>query len=249
MRPPTFANCWTGSCLLLLSALLCLAPAFGKDASPPAVKKSKSGICHERDSAFYDRTTHFASFDSLQACLDSGGRRPSNTPGNRPAAKILAALCDGYVPKVGDDDVLYGRVVKVVDGDTFKAKIQGAVLEFRMSDIDAPEHDQPFGSEARAALSAAIDGKDVVMLKVDTDHHGRLVVYVWIANLHINRELVDRGDAWFYPEYAHDNCLFEVEEAARDAKRGLWALPREKRLEPWFWRESRREQQKASAAP
>ena len=140
----------------------------------------------------------------------------------------------------GDEDVLVGRVVSVTDGDTFKAKIQGAVLSFRMSDIDAPEKKQPYGQESRAMLKAALDGKEVVMLHVDNDTtYGRLVVQVWIGNLHVNRELVAQGGAWFNAEYAHDNCLFEIENEARDAKRGLWKLPPEKRVEPWVWRKAR----------
>jgi endonuclease YncB( thermonuclease family) len=110
-----------------------------------------------------------------------------------------------------------------------------------MADIDAPEKDQPYGREARAMLTAALDGKDVVMRRVDTDTHGRIVVHAWIANLDINREVVARGSAWFYAEYAHDNCLYPVENEARNAKRGLWALPREQRIEPWIWRQNKRD--------
>ena len=133
------------------------------------------------------------------------------------------AACNQKAPAPGDEDVLYGRVVSVTDGDTFKAKIQGVVMNFRMADIDAPEMDQPFGGEARSMLAAALEGKDVVMLRVDNDPYSRLVVQVWIANLHINREVMARGAAWFDREYAHDDCLYQVENEARDAKRGLWA--------------------------
>jgi endonuclease YncB( thermonuclease family) len=49
------------------------------------------------------------------------------------------SVCTGKVPVPGEEDVLYGRVVSVHDGDTFKVKIQGAAMTFRMSDIDAPE--------------------------------------------------------------------------------------------------------------
>ena len=140
---------------------------------------------------------------------------------------------------MGDDNVLYGRVRSVTDGDTFKAQIQGVGMNFRMADIDAPEMDQPYGRDARATLASALDGKDVVMLRVNTDGYGRFVVQVWIGNLHVNREVVARGAAWFYTEYAHDDCLYHVENQARDAKRGLWALPIEKRVEPWVWRHRR----------
>jgi len=165
----------------------------------------------------------------------TGQRHCHGKPGNE------KPVCNGKAPAQGDENVLYGRVVSVTDGDTFKARIQGAVMVFRMADIDAPEKDQPFGHEAREVLKDALDGKDVVMLRVDTDSHGRIVVHAWIGNLHINREVVARGAAWFYPEYAHDECLYPIENEARDARRGLWKLPREQRIEPWVWRERKRE--------
>ena len=155
--------------------------------------------------------------------------------------KATKSTCNGKVPAQGDENVLYGRVVSVHDGDTFNAKIQGAVMKFRMADIDAPELDQPYGNKARAILAAALDGKEVLMLRVDTDTYGRFVVHVWIGDLNVNREVVALGAAWFYAEYAHGDCLYQVENEARDAKRGLWKLPLDKRVEPWVWRQRKRD--------
>ena len=42
----------------------------------PPVKKSKRGKCHEKGSKYYDLTTNFKPFNSIQECLDSGGQRP-----------------------------------------------------------------------------------------------------------------------------------------------------------------------------
>jgi len=42
----------------------------------PAVKKSNSGICHAEDSRWYSRTKNFTPYDTLDACLKSGGRLP-----------------------------------------------------------------------------------------------------------------------------------------------------------------------------
>lgn len=42
----------------------------------PPVKKSRSSICHDRDSQWYDQTIHFKPFKTMKECLDSGGRRP-----------------------------------------------------------------------------------------------------------------------------------------------------------------------------
>ena len=177
--------------------------------------------------------------------VDKNGCHFHKTTGKRhchgkPATEKRASACSQKAPAPGDDEVLYGRVVSVTDGDTFKAKIQGVVMNFRMADIDAPETDQPFGGEARSMLTAVLDGRDVVMVRVDDDPYSRFVVQVWIANLHVNREVMARGAAWFDREYANDDCLYQVENVARDAKRGLWSLPLEKRIEPWVWRQRKR---------
>lgn len=42
----------------------------------PLVKKSLSGICHDKDSKYYAGTKNFEAFDTVQLCLDSGGRLP-----------------------------------------------------------------------------------------------------------------------------------------------------------------------------
>ncbi|MDD5759886.1 MAG: thermonuclease family protein [Desulfobulbaceae bacterium] len=49
-------------------------PAIPTDG--PAVKKSNSGICHQRGTTYYNQTKNYTAYDSLKACLDSGGRMP-----------------------------------------------------------------------------------------------------------------------------------------------------------------------------
>ena len=44
--------------------------------SEPSVKKSNTGICHAEDSPWFTRTKNFTPYDSLKACLSSGGRLP-----------------------------------------------------------------------------------------------------------------------------------------------------------------------------
>lgn len=47
-----------------------------ESASSPQVKKSSSSICHERGSTYYDRTSNFRPYTSIEDCLASGGRLP-----------------------------------------------------------------------------------------------------------------------------------------------------------------------------
>ena len=46
----------------------------------PPVKKSRSNICHDRDSQWYAQTIHFEPFKTMKECLESGGRLPKPTP-------------------------------------------------------------------------------------------------------------------------------------------------------------------------
>lgn len=62
---------------LCLSTLMILAlTAQAADNKSVSVKKSASGVCHSAESRFYAKLKNFTSFDSLKACLDSGGTLP-----------------------------------------------------------------------------------------------------------------------------------------------------------------------------
>jgi len=205
---------------------------FAASTMEPAVKKSRAGICHEKGTHGYDQTIHFQPLGSLDACLKSGGRLPKNS-----AKKPL----DLSKPRhAGDAGVLFGPLVRVKDGDTLAVKIQGAEMDFRLSGIDAPELDQPFGSESRDALAEIIGEKLCVLLPVDRDAYGRMVAYLWVGELNVNEEMMSRGMAWFDSEYAIEPFLYQLENEAREGRRGLWALPKESRVEPWIWRKDAR---------
>jgi endonuclease YncB( thermonuclease family) len=143
-------------------------------------------------------------------------------------------------PRAGDEGVFHGPLVRVRDGDTLEVKVQGVVMEFRLAEVDAPESDQPYGKQARLELLTLVGEANLVLVPIDTDRYGRTVAFVWRNDRCINGELVGRGAAWFYDEYAKSNALFHVEEEARNARRGLWALPKTSRVEPWVWRREKR---------
>ena len=70
-----------------------------------------------------------------------------------------------------------------------------------MSDIDAPEKDQPWGPEATQALNVLIKDKIVLVIAVDKDHYGRVVATLFDADKNINRAMVEHGHAWVYRRY------------------------------------------------
>lgn len=141
-----------------------------------------------------------------------------------------------HPPRAGDEGVFYGPLVRITDGDSLFVKVQGVQMEFRLAEIDAPEYDQPYGEQARRELTDLIGDEPLVLVPFDTDSYGRTVAHAWVGDLQLNHEMVKRGAAWFLSAYTKDETLFYVEEEARDAKRGLWALPLDQRVEPWEWR-------------
>jgi hypothetical protein len=50
-------------------------PLVGREGSL-IIKKSRSGICHAPNSRYYAQTLHFVTYNSLEACIASGGRPP-----------------------------------------------------------------------------------------------------------------------------------------------------------------------------
>ena len=42
----------------------------------PKVKKSLSNICHQEGTQYYKQTRNFKPFNSIEDCLNSGGRLP-----------------------------------------------------------------------------------------------------------------------------------------------------------------------------
>jgi endonuclease YncB( thermonuclease family) len=144
------------------------------------------------------------------------------------------------VPKVGEEGILDGSLMWVTDGDSLRALVNGQDMEIRLADVDAPERGQPYGWEAKLALIDLVRGRHIVLAPRDVDHHGRIVARIWAGEIDVNRELVKRGAAWFYPAYAEDESLFHEEQRARTAKLGLWGVAGS-RIEPWEWRRRERE--------
>nr|MBO2489683.1 YHYH domain-containing protein [Gammaproteobacteria bacterium] len=144
------------------------------------------------------------------------------------------------VPRAGEEGVFDGTLVWVSDGDTLRIRVHEQEMEIRLADIDAPERGQPYSWEAKLALIDLVRGGRLVIVPRDVDRYGRVVAHVWSDGVEINREMVQRGAAWFYPEFAESDTLYLEEQQARASGVGLWSLPAEQRLEPWLWRRAAR---------
>ena len=120
------------------------------------------------------------------------------------------------------------RVIQVIDGDTIT--LEGG-QRVRYIGIDTPEvHPQleAFGLEAWQANRELVEGK-TVRLEQDmsqTDKYGRLLRYVYVNDIFVNAELVRIGlaEAKAYPpDTKYQDYLEKLEQAAREAGRGMWA--------------------------
>lgn len=143
----------------------------------------------------------------------------------------IVVFCQENIPAL-----LQGRVVGITDGDTVTLLVDRKQYKIRLAEIDTPERGQPYGSRARQVLSELVFGKDITAKVEDVDRYGRYVARLYQGDIDVNREMVRQGAAWVYRQYATDESLYQVEEEARAAGRGLWSLPEAQRAPPWEWR-------------
>ncbi|ECD1574141.1 thermonuclease family protein [Salmonella enterica subsp. enterica serovar Virchow] len=140
---------------------------------------------------------------------------------------------------------LVGKVVRVLDGDTFELLVDQQPVRIRVTGIDAPEKDQPFGQRSRQSLADMVDGNPVAVRVKGKDRYGRTLgaVYAKICApsapchaVYVNAEQVKTGMAWAYRFHgqAADPAMLKLETKARSERVGLWSTPTA--VEPWKWR-------------
>lgn len=171
---------------------------------------------------------------------------------NALVAKLAAMLCAVLLCSQSAWAATFdAKVVRVSDGDTVKVRTHescssgkdcvGGKKEYRvrLAEIDTPESNQPFGSNARQMLTDLVYGKAIQVKQTDIDRYGRLVAHLYMSEegVWINAELVRTGAAWVYRRYAKSPELFQLEDQARAAEQGLWSLPEAERIPPWEWRQ------------
>jgi micrococcal nuclease len=126
-------------------------------------------------------------------------------------------------------------VMRVLDGDTIQVQIGSLTETVRYIGVNTPKIDDARGrpqyGDAARQVSEALVMRQPVKLVLDVqprDGHGRLLAYVYVAGLFVNAELVRRGFAEvasYPPNVQHRAELVELQRQARQARRGLWAVP------------------------
>ena len=131
--------------------------------------------------------------------------------------------------------LLTGRVVRILDGDTFELlDPQRVVWRIRLMHIDAPEKKQAFGAEAKQFLADFIFNSEVRVEYSSRDRNGRILGTVYKGSRFVNLEMVEQGYAWHYKHFSSDPRFAKAEQNARKRKIGLWKtfLP----TPPWEYR-------------
>jgi micrococcal nuclease len=128
------------------------------------------------------------------------------------------------------------RVVRVVDGDTIRVRLDGRTERVRYIGVDTPESVKPgtpvecFAKRAAAANAALVAGRSVRLVGdvEQRDRYGRLLAYVYREpdGAFVNAELVRDGYArtlTIAPNVAHARQFAQLARTARTSRRGLWA--------------------------
>lgn len=108
--------------------------------------------------------------------------------------------------------------VFVIDGDT--VWVEGNRI--RLYGIDAPERDQPYGSDARSALAGLVNGYRIRFEPVTFDVYGRLVArLVREDGTDICSAMVISGNALATSKYTRRYDRAQAQ--ARSTRAGFWA--------------------------
>ncbi len=132
-----------------------------------------------------------------------------------------------------------GRVIRVVDGDTFtivdKYKKKTKV---RFFGIDCPEMGQHYGQTAKNYTSSHTLDKVLRIEVKSKDRYGRVVGIVWLdKRTDFNLMLLKAGLAWDYPLYSKSTSYMEAELLARKQKRNIWS--QKSPVAPWDYRKEK----------
>lgn len=167
-------------------------------------------------------------------------------------AKFSVHLLLWFLVSVSHAETLSGKVVSVSDGDTITAlDSEKQQHKIRLSGIDAPEKNQPFGQRSNQNLGQLVFGKQVDVEWNKRDRYQRIIGKVFVAEptcrksdcpktLDAGLAQITVGMAWWYRQYAReqlpgDQLRYEEAEAESKARRiGLW--DDKEPIPPWEWR-------------
>ena len=133
-------------------------------------------------------------------------------------------------------------LLRVIDGDSVIARIQGKQTKIRLACIDAPEIGQaPHGRIARNTLIGLLPSHSKIKVQpIYHDQYGRLIANIFtLGGVDIAEELIRLGLVFVYQ--AHEShCdgpkLLLIEDQARQSRIGIWKDAPQGITRPWLYR-------------
>lgn len=144
---------------------------------------------------------------------------------------VVVALAFGATPPetrgAPAGEAWTGTVTRVSDGDTLWVRPAegGRPVKVRIEGIDAPEICQAGGRDARRALERRVLRRTVRLETVARDDWGRRIARVSLDGQDVGERLVREGHAWSDRYRDRPGPYADQEQAARVARRGLFAAP------------------------
>ena len=128
------------------------------------------------------------------------------------------------------------KLVKCIDGDTFKANLKGKEATIRMLAIDTPEiakDDKPadyFGKEASEYTCKKLTNAKKIVLEYDkksdrVDKYDRVLAWIFVDDKLLEEELVKQGYAkvaYLYDDYKYTSIIQTAQEIASNKELGIW---------------------------
>lgn len=136
-----------------------------------------------------------------------------------------------------------GRVVRVLDGDTYDVLTGDVSYRVRLLGVDVPEPDQPYGRQAADSVARLLRPDQLILMtRRGLDLYGRTLATMRLPiagkpALALDSLLVVRGWAWAFDPKHRVAGRAAQQTAAVAARRGLWKCGAVGVLTPRQWRQ------------
>lgn len=129
-----------------------------------------------------------------------------------------------------NNDPIYVKVVRVIDGDTVEIEGGERVRYLGVGSPESVDSQKPvqcFGQEAKQKNKELVEGKVVRLERgiKERDRFCRILAYVWVENNMVNIELIKQGYARKYllpRDSPYKQKFIDAELEAESEKKGIW---------------------------
>ena len=158
---------------------------------------------------------------------------------------VVLFICFLFINSVSAKSVSLTNI-DCIDGDTFRATIDGEEKTIRMIGIDTPETkyatknvDEPYAVEASDYTCGHLKDAKEISLEYDPkskeeDKYGRVLGWIFVDEELLQKELVSLGYAkveYVYDDYLYIDELYKAEDKAKEKKKGIWSDKEEEKKE------------------